>query len=491
MKKCEVFWPSGDSSFPEFPEEVIRINQVLGGAEFLGAPVVGSDAFFDQSFAKRVDKVLSCQDRLSDLEDPQVELHLLRSCLSLCKINHLIRTVPPERVTEQLSRFDHGLRRCLEKIFNSSLSDPCWKQATLPVSLGGLGLREASRTAPAVFIGSCNSTRKLLSQLLGHTVAMSSVDRSEHFTLASSDQNLVIPGELSTREKLMSVFSHHEDIDLMSSKQHELQVVLDSSLLRKIKAESNLREKARLNSVSARHSGAWLMAIPNQKLGLVMSPQEFMVALRMWLGIPVFPAPPSSVRCPCGTVIDPHGDHVLGCGHGSLRNKRHDALCDVIFNSVLVDNHDCKKEQRCNSHNNARPGDVFHPDFLQGRAAYFDITVMNSLQTSYLLESATQPGAAAAGGDSEKIARYQEEVNAARCDFYPLVVETLGVWSPSSLETLKIIARRTVLTTGTTVSKAIQHLLQQLSFSLWRYNAKLILDRLAICNVENVMWEFV
>ena len=87
---------------------------------------------------------------------------------------------------------------------------------------------------------------------------------------------------------------------------------------------------------------------------------------------------------------------------------------------------------------------MFHADFLQGRAAYFDVTIRNSLQASYLLESATQPVAAAAGGDSEKIARCKDEVNAAGCDFYPLVVETLGVWSPSSVEFLKIIARRTV-----------------------------------------------
>ena len=57
------------------------------------------------------------------------------------------------------------------------------------------------------------------------------------------------------------------------------------------------------------------------------------------------------------------------------------------------------------------------------------MTVRNSLQASYLLQSATQPGAAAAGEDSEKIARYEDEVNAAGCDFYSLVVETLGVWS--------------------------------------------------------------
>ena len=32
---------------------------------------VGSDSFFNQSFAKRVDNVLFCQDYLCDLEDPK------------------------------------------------------------------------------------------------------------------------------------------------------------------------------------------------------------------------------------------------------------------------------------------------------------------------------------------------------------------------------------------------------------------------------------
>ena len=60
-KKCEAFWPLGDISFLEFPGEAIRINQSSEGAEFLGAPVVGSDSFLYQSFAKRVDNVLSVQ----------------------------------------------------------------------------------------------------------------------------------------------------------------------------------------------------------------------------------------------------------------------------------------------------------------------------------------------------------------------------------------------------------------------------------------------
>ena len=51
---------------------------------------------------------------------------------------------------------------------------------------------------------------------------------------------------------------------------------------------------------------------------------------------------------------------------------------------------------------NSRPGDVFHPDFQQGRPAYFDITIRNSLQSSYISMSVREAGAAALAGESEK-----------------------------------------------------------------------------------------
>ena len=64
------------------------------------------------------------------------------------------------------SLFDIGLRNSLETIIHSSLNDPSWLQATLPISLGGLGLRLASTSAPAAYIGSLNSTNVLVSLLL-------------------------------------------------------------------------------------------------------------------------------------------------------------------------------------------------------------------------------------------------------------------------------------------------------------------------------------
>ena len=107
LSKCEVFWPSGDRTHPEFPPEVHRLSD---GMELLGSPVFGSSDFFTNCFKKRVDQVANTQSHLSDLENPQVELQLLRSCLSICKINHLLRSVRPGVATSTLSIFDEGLR---------------------------------------------------------------------------------------------------------------------------------------------------------------------------------------------------------------------------------------------------------------------------------------------------------------------------------------------------------------------------------------------
>ena len=43
--------------------------------------------------AKQIDKAINIQSHLNNIDDPQVKLRLLRSCLSVCKVNHLLRTV--------------------------------------------------------------------------------------------------------------------------------------------------------------------------------------------------------------------------------------------------------------------------------------------------------------------------------------------------------------------------------------------------------------
>ena len=49
----------------------------------------------------------------------------------------------------------------------TSLSDSTWLQAsTLPIDLGGLGLRDSRRTAAAAFLGSCSAVQSVSARLL-------------------------------------------------------------------------------------------------------------------------------------------------------------------------------------------------------------------------------------------------------------------------------------------------------------------------------------
>ena len=87
-----------------------------GGAALLGSPVHGSGDFYESVVSNKVEKVLTMQSRLEDLDDPQVELLLLRSCLSQCKVNHLLRTLPPALAPDAFKKFDLGLRCSLEAL---------------------------------------------------------------------------------------------------------------------------------------------------------------------------------------------------------------------------------------------------------------------------------------------------------------------------------------------------------------------------------------
>ena len=59
-------------------------------------------------------------------------------------------------------------------------------------------------------------------------------------------------------------------------------------------------------------------------------------------------------------------------------------------------------------------------------------------------------------------------------------METLGLWSPQSLETLKVIAKRAAYIRNITTSQSVGQLHEQLSVCLWKFNTRLVLDRFCL-----------
>ena len=172
-------------------------------------------------------------------------------------------------------------------------------------------------------------------------------------------------------------------IPISSASQHDLQAFLDQHQFNRHFASCSIRDRAKLTALShsSGTSSGWLKAIPSTSLGLAIPGPEFIVGLRLWLGVSLFPITP---LCTCLSSIDCFGDHLLGCSHGPMRIRRHDALVNIFHYALLQDHPGVLKEQRASFDDSSRPGDIFHPDYQLGHPAYFDVSVCSTTQPAHI-----------------------------------------------------------------------------------------------------------
>ena len=132
VKKNEIWWPSRASGDP-FPADVDRVSNE--GVKLLGAPV-GTKASPSTNTKKKLKVLKEVCDILKEVDNAQVELGLFRGCLAFNKINHLLRTCPPDLLDEALTQFDEHFHNILATILRlPCLSEDQWEQASLPVNL--------------------------------------------------------------------------------------------------------------------------------------------------------------------------------------------------------------------------------------------------------------------------------------------------------------------------------------------------------------------
>ena len=124
--KCELYWPSGDSSLPDFLQ-LLRMSILTKVVWSYWVHLFGTLLSFHYLFIHtQLDKISAIRDKLADLEDPQVELHLLRSCVNVCEITHILRCVPFSSLGCFPSLFDEKLCTCLSRVIHCSLSNDAW-----------------------------------------------------------------------------------------------------------------------------------------------------------------------------------------------------------------------------------------------------------------------------------------------------------------------------------------------------------------------------
>jgi hypothetical protein len=271
------------------------------GVKLLGAPI-GTKVFTTDFVQKKLDALDAVCKTLREVNDAQVEFALFRGCLSYNKINHLLRTCPPDLLQEALVKFDDHFQNMVAEILRvPCLSDEQWDLASLPVKFSGLGVNQTKVIAGSAYVGSCTLTKDLVAALLGSDA--SSFEPDGVAELLSAHE--AATGALHTLSSLASEKSVQQ---MLSSERHK-------ALFERLKAKASIRSQNLMLSCTMPHASDWLLAPPIPGLGLGLQSDVFRTALKFRLGMPLFnepfpcPALSSSDGKACASEMDIFGDH--------------------------------------------------------------------------------------------------------------------------------------------------------------------------------------
>ena len=463
LKKNElVKFNDGPDDFPPECERFVR-NFTL-----LGSPI-GDDQFcteYIQAYVRK--RVQHAHNALRTIRDPQVFHFLVRCCASLCKVVHLLRTVPPVFCGPALVYFDEQMREAFTQGVGVLMADAAWTQAGLATSLGGLGFRKAVDHASGAYLASvCKSA------------ALDDWDPDEAAGYTEAEADFCARAGFA-REQLQDELANTKQA------QYRLSQHVDKASLSALIEGGALRDQARLRAVSSEGAGSWLTVVPSRGLNLVFAPNEFTSLLRFWLGMPVFDA---VYACPwCGTAQDTFGYHALTCKKTGLKILRHNALRDTCLSQCALGGIEAESETpNLLPGSVERPADVLLrpslepsslkiPNFSGSQSVCLDFACTHTLQFKTLKRASVEAGFAAADyEESVKDAKYAEECKQQGLLFVPMVVEVYGVWGKRALPVFKFITRAVANNKNLDPTLAETYLHRACSVVLQRHNAQALL----------------
>ena len=126
---------------------------------------------------------------------------------------------------------------------------------------------------------------------------------------------------------------------------------------------------------------------------------------------------------------------------------------------------------------NSRPADILVPNWMIGKPAAFDLTVVSPLNSATLNEAGARSGLAAGKAEVRK-----HNANDPKCTelgwvCIPLAVESYGCWGVEAQGSISRLAARLALQLQCSKSKAITNIYQRLNLTLVRCNARALLSR--------------
>ena len=393
-------------------------------ATLLGAPL--SEEGVDAALRSGQQKLERMVSRLELVEGHQ-GFTLLRNCLAIPKLQHVLRTSPTYKRRAALVGFDKVLVDALSTVTNVRFESSPLVQAVLPVSVGGLGVRRASDVALPAFISSLHSTSELVEAVL---LNVNHLAVDHELELAEGEWTRRVGGA-SLAEGVDKCRQRTWDLPLAEFTRDQLLNAADQV------------SRARILASSCKESGLWLQALPVPSLGTLLDSETFRIAVALRVGADVC----EPHKCRCGRMMDSRGLHGLSCRFSAGRHPRHSALNDIIRRSLLSAGIPSVLEPVGTDRGDGRrpDGTTVFP-FSRGKSLCWDATCVDTFAETNLNGSALASGGAACRAEESKRRKYA--ALADRFRFEPIAVETSGVFGTSTASVVTELGRRITGVTG-------------------------------------------
>ena len=444
--------------------------KILSGppAKVLGVGIEADSA--SAQFSTACASVAAACRALPDVNDPAVELALLRISTNVCRVNHLLRALGPTVPLADILGLDETIEQSLGTTLGGPIRGLALERASLGARDGGLGLRRAREVQLPAFLASRTESRALATDLAGSLPAKlqaslfavwdmevataltawqdelgagtsavavqmlaagASRARRRAWQMAGEVPSGGAPASLSREHLELSVLSPvgAEDPECPASAFYNLQTQLcdlaSGAMFASVRAQYAAREDGwpdvrMLDDLSDRatdHTWMWLFAASG---GPRISKSDFCTAVRLRIGADV--VPPEHVCACCGEVMGADGKHALRCAPGESTRGHYSVTSVVHVLASLSDPASCAEPRGLVPSRPAlRPADVLTS------AAFSHLAALDVCVASPDAEGAGTDACAA--GAVRKTAHYKdviEELQDEGYTYHPLVWSSWG-----------------------------------------------------------------
>ena len=432
------------------------------GVVALGVPL-GTPEFVEAHLRAVLARQQGLLDNLPALHDAQVAW-LLLSCCAAPRAQYALRTLPLDSTHGYAAGHDGAVLRCLAALLfadeGSQLPVHAQARAQLALRHGGLGLRSATRHAPAAYWASWADALRAIARRdpdFAHEVAGSlASDRPLPLALQSARDACASLSAIGFEPpawaellyaQVPSQLEEDPSLDLTRGWQRPASQAVDDFCHRAFLRESNAASASLLDSQAGPHAARVLTTRPTLPEFSLESPLFRAILLRRLR----LPLPLTSARCRCRAHLDPCGDHLAACPRSGILRARggpleraaarvcREAGAAVALNVLVRDlNVDTARQddRRIEVIANGLP-------LWGGAQLAVDTTLVSPLTAAGLPRRAggRTAGAALLTARRAKERTYPELCRSNRCRLTVIALEIGGRWSAEAATFVRLLAR--------------------------------------------------